>query len=135
MYLPALVFYSYLQSIHMGTCMQRYFSFLHRKLAEAGAHVVMAVRNTKAANELIKKWQEDWAGKGLPLNIEVYKSYRCALTSYLFFILKCYVLSWRILTFVIAMLQGHGTWSSLLGFCGEICRCMECTCRTITCPY
>nr|GMD34354.1 retinol dehydrogenase 12-like [Ipomoea batatas] len=42
-----------------------------RKLAEAGAHVVMAVRNTKAANELIKKWQEDWAGKGLPLNIEV----------------------------------------------------------------
>lgn len=56
----------------MGTCMQRYFSFLHRKLAEAGAHVVMAVRNTKAANELIKKWQEDWAGKGLPLNIEVY---------------------------------------------------------------
>ncbi|XP_019200098.1 PREDICTED: retinol dehydrogenase 11-like [Ipomoea nil] len=42
-----------------------------RQLAEAGAHVVMAVRNTKAANELIKKWQEDWAGKGLPLNIEV----------------------------------------------------------------
>ncbi|CAH9147128.1 unnamed protein product [Cuscuta epithymum] len=42
-----------------------------RQLAESGAHVVMAVRNTNAANELIKKWQGDWAGKGLPLNIEV----------------------------------------------------------------
>ncbi|XP_073056523.1 LOW QUALITY PROTEIN: dehydrogenase/reductase SDR family member FEY-like [Primulina eburnea] len=42
-----------------------------RQLAEAGAHVVMAVRNLKAANELIKKWQEDWLGRGLPLNMEV----------------------------------------------------------------
>ncbi|KAH6761464.1 Rossmann-fold superfamily protein [Perilla frutescens var. hirtella] len=42
-----------------------------RQLAEAGGHVVMAVRNPKAANDLIKKWQEDWSGKGLPLNIEV----------------------------------------------------------------
>ncbi|XP_042062065.1 dehydrogenase/reductase SDR family member FEY-like [Salvia splendens] len=42
-----------------------------RQLAEAGGHVVMAVRNTKAANDLIKKWQENWSGKGLPLNIEV----------------------------------------------------------------
>ncbi|EYU17799.1 hypothetical protein ABFS82_04G179500 [Erythranthe guttata] len=42
-----------------------------RQLAEAGGHVVMAVRNTKAANDLIKKWQEDWSGKGLPLDIEV----------------------------------------------------------------
>ncbi|KAG6420917.1 hypothetical protein SASPL_117462 [Salvia splendens] len=41
------------------------------QLAEAGGHVVMAVRNTKAANDLIKKWQENWSGKGLPLNIEV----------------------------------------------------------------
>lgn len=31
----------------------------------------MAVRNTKNAQELIRKWQEDWSGKGLPLNIEV----------------------------------------------------------------
>ncbi|XP_056685935.1 dehydrogenase/reductase SDR family member FEY-like [Spinacia oleracea] len=31
----------------------------------------MAVRNPKAANELIQKWQTDWSGKGLPLNIEV----------------------------------------------------------------
>ncbi|XAR71499.1 NADP-retinol dehydrogenase [Bertholletia excelsa] len=42
-----------------------------RQLAESGAHVVMAVRNTKAADELIKKWQEEWSGLGLPLNIEV----------------------------------------------------------------
>ncbi|KAM7479567.1 hypothetical protein LguiA_027780 [Lonicera macranthoides] len=42
-----------------------------RQLAEAGAHVVMAVRNPKAADELIKKWQDEWSGKGLPLNIEV----------------------------------------------------------------
>uniref|UniRef100_A0A803N8H9 Uncharacterized protein n=1 Tax=Chenopodium quinoa TaxID=63459 RepID=A0A803N8H9_CHEQI len=42
-----------------------------RQLAEAGAHVVMAVRNPKAAHELIQKWQIDWSGKGLPLNIEV----------------------------------------------------------------
>ncbi|KAL3824963.1 hypothetical protein ACJIZ3_020992 [Penstemon smallii] len=44
-----------------------------RQLAEAGGHVVMAVRNTKAANDLITKWQEEWSGKGLPLNIEVMK--------------------------------------------------------------
>ncbi|XP_075504952.1 dehydrogenase/reductase SDR family member FEY-like [Primulina tabacum] len=42
-----------------------------RQLAEAGAHVVMAVRNSKAANELIKKWQEEWLGRGLPLDMEV----------------------------------------------------------------
>ncbi|GER32172.1 NAD(P)-binding Rossmann-fold superfamily protein [Striga asiatica] len=42
-----------------------------RQLAEAGGHVVMAVRNPNAANDLIKKWQEDWSGRGLPLNIEV----------------------------------------------------------------
>ncbi|KZV34782.1 retinol dehydrogenase 11-like [Dorcoceras hygrometricum] len=42
-----------------------------RQLAEAGGHVVMAVRNSKAANELIKKWQEEWLGRGLPLNMEV----------------------------------------------------------------
>ncbi|PSR96502.1 WW domain-containing oxidoreductase [Actinidia chinensis var. chinensis] len=42
-----------------------------RQLAESGAHVVMAVRNPKAANELIQKWQEEWSGMGLPLNIEV----------------------------------------------------------------
>ncbi|KAL8120774.1 dehydrogenase/reductase SDR family member FEY-like [Apium graveolens] len=46
-------------------------SQIARQLAEAGAHVVMAVRNTKAAHELILKWQYDWSGKGLPLNIEV----------------------------------------------------------------
>ncbi|XP_052183849.1 dehydrogenase/reductase SDR family member FEY-like [Diospyros lotus] len=42
-----------------------------RQLAESGAYVVMAVRNTKAAHELIRKWQEEWSGMGLPLNIEV----------------------------------------------------------------
>ncbi|XP_057967024.1 dehydrogenase/reductase SDR family member FEY-like [Malania oleifera] len=42
-----------------------------RQLAESGAHVVMAVRNPKAAYELIRKWQTEWSGMGLPLNIEV----------------------------------------------------------------
>ncbi|KAF2541879.1 hypothetical protein F2Q68_00030344 [Brassica cretica] len=42
-----------------------------RQLAEAGAHVVMAVRNTKAAQELIQQWQNEWSGRGLPLNIEI----------------------------------------------------------------
>ncbi|XAR62281.1 Carbonyl reductase (NADPH) [Bertholletia excelsa] len=42
-----------------------------RQLAQSGAHVVMAVRNTKATHELIKKWQEEWSGMGLSLNIEV----------------------------------------------------------------
>ncbi|KAL9224326.1 hypothetical protein vseg_000372 [Gypsophila vaccaria] len=42
-----------------------------RQLAESGAHVVMAVRNTKSAHELIQTWQSEWSGKGLPLNIEV----------------------------------------------------------------
>ncbi|KAG2310453.1 hypothetical protein Bca52824_022010 [Brassica carinata] len=41
-----------------------------RQLAEAGAHVVMAVRDTKAAHDLIQQWQRDWSAKGLPLNIE-----------------------------------------------------------------
>lgn len=44
---------------------------LDRQLAEAGAHVVMAVRSTNRAQELIWKCQEEWSGKGLPLNIEV----------------------------------------------------------------
>ncbi|CAF1919696.1 unnamed protein product [Brassica oleracea] len=43
-----------------------------RQLAEAGAHVVMDVRNTKAAQELIQQWQNEWSGKGLPLNVEVH---------------------------------------------------------------
>ncbi|KAK2987583.1 hypothetical protein RJ640_027884 [Escallonia rubra] len=42
-----------------------------RQLAESGAHVVMAVRNPKAAHDLIQRWQDEWAGRGLPLNIEV----------------------------------------------------------------
>ncbi|XP_042514327.1 dehydrogenase/reductase SDR family member FEY-like [Macadamia integrifolia] len=42
-----------------------------RQMAESGAHVVMAVRNTKAAHGLIQKWQNEWSGMGLPLNIEV----------------------------------------------------------------
>lgn len=48
-----------------------FFPLINRQLAEAGAHVVMAVRNPKAADELIKKWQDEWSGRGLPLNIEV----------------------------------------------------------------
>ncbi|XP_043715801.1 dehydrogenase/reductase SDR family member FEY-like [Telopea speciosissima] len=42
-----------------------------RQMAESGAHLVMAVRNPKAAHELIQKWQNEWSGMGLPLNIEV----------------------------------------------------------------
>lgn len=54
-------------------CLCFFFFFLvGRQLAEGGAHVVMAVRNTKAARELIQLWQNEWSGKGLPLNIEVH---------------------------------------------------------------
>ncbi|KAK4799965.1 hypothetical protein SAY86_025330 [Trapa natans] len=42
-----------------------------RQLAEAGAHVVMAVRKPRAAQDLIQKWQNEWSGMGLPPNIEV----------------------------------------------------------------
>ncbi|GLJ13419.1 hypothetical protein SUGI_0211880 [Cryptomeria japonica] len=42
-----------------------------KQLAEAGAHVVMGCRNTKAAHDLIQKWQKDWCGMGSPLDIEV----------------------------------------------------------------
>jgi NAD(P)-dependent dehydrogenase (short-subunit alcohol dehydrogenase family) len=41
-----------------------------RQLAESGAHVVMAVRNTQRANELIQKWQIESAGLGIALNVE-----------------------------------------------------------------
>ncbi|GKD56466.1 hypothetical protein Tco_1289853 [Tanacetum coccineum] len=41
------------------------------QMAQARAHVVMAVRNTKASHELIRKWQDEWPRVGLPLNIEV----------------------------------------------------------------
>jgi len=42
-------------------------------LAESGAHVVMAVRNTKQANDLIQKWQieSEGLGLGMALNVEV----------------------------------------------------------------
>ncbi|KAH9603095.1 hypothetical protein KSS87_010370, partial [Heliosperma pusillum] len=42
-----------------------------RQLAQAGAHVVMAVRNTKAAHELIQKWQTESSIVDLSLSIEV----------------------------------------------------------------
>ncbi|XP_078448518.1 NAD(P)-binding Rossmann-fold superfamily protein [Wolffia australiana] len=38
-----------------------------RQLAMAGAHLVMAVRNTNLAHELIRKWQAE----GIPLDVEV----------------------------------------------------------------
>jgi NAD(P)-dependent dehydrogenase (short-subunit alcohol dehydrogenase family) len=47
------------------------FFLLCRQLAESGAHVVMAVRNTQRANELIQKWQIESAGLGIALNVEV----------------------------------------------------------------
>lgn len=77
----------YFPSIHwIGECAKNHlltpcyvilFTFNNiasRQLAESGAHVVMAVRNPKGAHDLIQKWQADWAGKGLPLNIEVLKT-------------------------------------------------------------
>ncbi|KAL0927437.1 hypothetical protein M5K25_001604 [Dendrobium thyrsiflorum] len=42
-----------------------------RQLAEAGAHVVMAVRRMNAAYELIQKWNSEKQGLCLPLNVEV----------------------------------------------------------------
>uniref|UniRef100_A0A0D9VBC1 Uncharacterized protein n=1 Tax=Leersia perrieri TaxID=77586 RepID=A0A0D9VBC1_9ORYZ len=42
-----------------------------RQLALAGGHVVMAVRRTKLAHELIQKWQNDNSEIGKPLNAEV----------------------------------------------------------------
>ncbi|KAH7669253.1 Short-chain dehydrogenase/reductase SDR protein [Dioscorea alata] len=42
-----------------------------RQLAEAGAHVVMAVRKTKLAHELIHEWQRERSGDFPPLNVEV----------------------------------------------------------------
>ncbi|MED6108955.1 hypothetical protein PIB30_029054 [Stylosanthes scabra] len=42
-----------------------------RQLAQAGAHVVMAVRNTKAAQELIQQWQIDSEGFGIALSVEI----------------------------------------------------------------
>ncbi|CAL9060695.1 unnamed protein product [Musa banksii] len=41
-----------------------------RQLAESGAHVVMAVRRTKLAHELIQNWQNDKSEIGLTLNVE-----------------------------------------------------------------
>lgn len=43
-----------------------------RQLAEAGAHVVMAVRKTKLAHELIHEWQLERSGDFPPLNVEVH---------------------------------------------------------------
>lgn len=45
-----------------------------RQLAQAGGHVVMAVRRVKLAQELIREWQDvenSEAGTGMPLNVEV----------------------------------------------------------------
>ncbi|KAJ6846241.1 retinol dehydrogenase 12-like [Iris pallida] len=45
-----------------------------RQLAQAGGHVVMAVRRVKLAQELIREWQDvenSEVGTGMPLNVEV----------------------------------------------------------------
>ncbi|KAL6848516.1 hypothetical protein ACP4OV_021810 [Aristida adscensionis] len=42
-----------------------------RQLLQAGAHVVMAVRRPKMAQELIQKWQNENSETGAPLNAEV----------------------------------------------------------------
>ena len=48
--------------------------YLHahnRQLALSGAHVVMAVRRPKVAQEFILKWQNENSETGRPLNAEV----------------------------------------------------------------
>jgi hypothetical protein len=45
--------------------------YQNRQLALAGAHVVMAVRRTRVAQELIQKWQNENSEDGRPLNAEV----------------------------------------------------------------
>ncbi|CAA6655775.1 unnamed protein product [Spirodela intermedia] len=42
-----------------------------RQLANSGAHVIMAVRNTTVANQLIQQWQIEDSENGLPLDVEV----------------------------------------------------------------
>jgi hypothetical protein len=42
-----------------------------RQLALAGAHVVMAVRRPKVAQDLIQRWQNQNSETGRPLNAEV----------------------------------------------------------------
>ncbi|KAJ7565594.1 hypothetical protein O6H91_02G066000 [Diphasiastrum complanatum] len=52
------------------------------QLAKAGAHVVLACRNTEAASELVHQWQIDQAQKGGPLlDVEVMKLNLMSLAS------------------------------------------------------
>ena len=44
---------------------------MEKHLAEGGAHVVMACRKTRAANDLIQKWQKECSGMAGLLDIEV----------------------------------------------------------------
>jgi hypothetical protein len=48
-----------------------FLCYQNRQLALAGAHVVIAVRRTKVAQELIQKWQNENSEDGRPLNAEV----------------------------------------------------------------
>jgi NAD(P)-dependent dehydrogenase (short-subunit alcohol dehydrogenase family) len=42
-----------------------------RHLAKSGAHVVLAVRNVKAAKNLLEEWQSGQEDGSSPLNVEV----------------------------------------------------------------
>ena len=103
-----------------------------RQLAEAGAHVIMAVRNPKAAHQLILDWQNQWSlsggGLALPLNIEV------LLNSILSLSLSLINLH-PLMLFIYFIFEGYGTRSSLIGFRRQIRPSMECTFRTFTCSY
>lgn len=68
----------------------------YRQLAEAGAHVVMGCRNTKAAHDLIQKWQKDWCGMGSPLDIEVCILFPCRFSKLALFWLGYHVFSEKI---------------------------------------
>jgi NAD(P)-dependent dehydrogenase (short-subunit alcohol dehydrogenase family) len=42
-----------------------------RHLAKSGAHVVLAVRNVKAAKSLLEEWQSGQEDESSPLDVEV----------------------------------------------------------------
>ncbi|GLJ32211.1 hypothetical protein SUGI_0648380 [Cryptomeria japonica] len=57
-----------------------------KQLVEAGAHVVMACKNTKATYDLIQKWQRNWGGIGGPLDIEVCILFPCRFSKLALFL-------------------------------------------------
>ncbi|RWW34209.1 hypothetical protein GW17_00001030 [Ensete ventricosum] len=65
-----ILVYAFSQWLHLFVTTDKSLNG-NRQLAESGAHIVMAVRRTKLAHELIQKWQNDKSEIGLTLNVEV----------------------------------------------------------------